>query len=277
MADPRKDARADIVAMYAAHPISAAHILRRIGPGPHKPEALWPHDQDHYGGLRSNERIADAARMAPGAKVADFCAGLGGPARWYAHVRGVDVTGVDLTPDRVAGAAKLTEAVGLSGRVRVLEGSVTAAPLPDASMDAVVSQEALLHVPDQPAAIREAFRVLKPGGRLAVSTLTAPRRLSPEDAELMRRGLCFNALPSAEALRQSCAAAGFTDIEIADLTAEWADVLRERLRMYQALRDEAAADHDPQGDPWFHRAYPRFVELISEGALGGALASATKP
>ena len=265
-----------IIAMYRGHPISAAHILKKIGPGPHAPEDLWPHDQDHYGGLDANAEIADRAGMAPGMKVADFCAGLGGPARWYAHVHGVDVTGVDLTPDRVAGAAALTSAVGLQDRVRVIEGSVTAAPLGDGVMDVVVSQEAFLHIPDYPAAVAEAFRVLKPGGRAVISTLTAPRPLTAEDAELMRRGVGFMALPTTEKWVATFRAAGFARVETEDLTERWAEVLRERLRMYMALREETEAAGDPTGDDWFHRAYPRFVELISAGKLGGILIVATK-
>ena len=266
-----------VAAMYRGHPISAAHILQQIGPGSHAPEDLWPHDQDHFGGLDANAEIADRAGMEPGRKVADFCAGLGGPARWYAHIRGVDVTGVDLTPERVAGAAALTEAVGLTDRVRVLEGSVTAAPLGDGTMDAVVSQEAFLHIPDYPAAIGEAFRVLRSGGRAVISTLSAPAPLGREDDELMRRGLCFLATPSAAEWDAAFRGAGFDTVVLKDLTRRWGEILRERLRMYTALRDETAQAGTPTGDAWFHRAYPRFVELISSGGLGGVLITATKP
>ena len=265
-----------IIAMYRGHPISAAHILKKIGPGPHVPEDLWAHDQDHYGGLQANAEIAERAGLAPGLAVADFCAGLGGPARWYAHVHGVDVTGVDLTPDRVTGAAELTAAVGLQDRVRVIEGSVTDAPLDDGVMDAVVSQEAFLHIPDYPAAAAEAFRVLKPGGRAVISTLSAPGSLGDEDAELLRRGVGFMALPTVGEWVATFRAAGFAQVETEDLTDRWAEVLRERLRMYTALREETLAAGSPTGDEWFHRAYPRFVELISSGGLGGVLIVAAK-
>jgi ubiquinone/menaquinone biosynthesis C-methylase UbiE len=83
-----------------------------------------------------------------------------------------------LTPARVAGAAELTKLVGLQDRVRVLEGNVMDVPLPDAGMDAVVSQEAFLHVPDKGRALAEAFRILKPGGRLASPTGHRRRRSS---------------------------------------------------------------------------------------------------
>ncbi|MEM7191188.1 MAG: methyltransferase domain-containing protein [Pseudomonadota bacterium] len=266
-----------IQAMYQGHPISAAHILQKIGPGPHAPEDLWPHDQDHYGGLEANARIADRAGLAPGMRVADFCAGLGGPARWYAHVHDVDVTGVDLTPERVEGAAELTRAAGLSDRVRVLNGSITDAPLPDGTYDAVVSQEAFLHIADYPLAVAEAYRVLKPGGRAVVTSLTAPIPLPDEDALLLRRGIGLFVAPSSERWAEVFSGAGFGTIETEDLSAEWAEVLRERLAMYMALREETEAAGTPTGDTWFHRAYPRFVELITAGGLGGILIKGTRP
>ena len=270
------DAGADLVAMYSRHPISARHILSKIGPGPHAPDALWPHDQDHYGGLAANERLAAAVGMAPGMRIADFCAGLGGPARWYAHVKGVDVTGVDLSPDRVAGAAALNEAVGLSDRVRVLEGSIAAAPLDDDAFDAVVSQEAFMHVPDKTAALAEAFRALRSGGRLALTDITVPSPLSAADESLLRRGLMFHSCVSSTDYVAAFGDAGFDDVRLTDLSAEWADILKDRLRMYIALRRETAAAGAPQGDEWFHRAYPRFVELVAAGGIGGAMVSGRK-
>jgi SAM-dependent methyltransferase len=128
-----------------------------------RPDDLFAHDQDHYGGLSANDALAQAARIGVGSKVVDLCAGLGGPARYLAHRHGADVTGIELTPARVAGAAELSRRVGLDGQVRVLEGNVMDLPLADASFDAVVSQEALLHVPDIARLCRGASRA--PTGR----------------------------------------------------------------------------------------------------------------
>lgn len=54
--------------------------------------------------------------------------------------------------------------------MRIIEGNVMDLPLPDASYDAVVSQESLVHLPDQQRAFSEAHRVLRPGGRMASPT-----------------------------------------------------------------------------------------------------------
>ena len=53
--------------------------------------------------------------MKSGDRVLDVCAGLCGPARWYATERGVEVTGVDISPNRVDGAKELNALVGLAG------------------------------------------------------------------------------------------------------------------------------------------------------------------
>src|SRR5262245_4704448 len=143
------------VDFYARHPISAEIILAKLKEARGnldsvRPEELFAHDQDHYGGLAVNDILAERAEIKAGSRVADFCAGLGGPARYLAHKYGADVTGIELTPARVAGAQQLTRLVGLQDKVRVLEGDVMQVPLPDggldAGMDAVISQEAFLHV-----------------------------------------------------------------------------------------------------------------------------------
>src|SRR6267154_687252 len=124
---------------YTRHPISAAIILAKLRQARGdlvcvQPEDLFAHDQDHYGGLAAVDALAAAARIGRGAQVADFCAGLGGPARYLAHRYGADVTGIELTPARVHGAQELTRLVRLSDRVRVLQGDVMAVPLADAGM-----------------------------------------------------------------------------------------------------------------------------------------------
>jgi sarcosine/dimethylglycine N-methyltransferase len=139
---------------YSRHPITAEIILAKLRAARGnldglRPEDLYPHDQDHYGGLEANDVLATATGIHEGARVADFCAGLGGPARYFARRYGALVTGVELTPARVRGANELTRLVSLHEKVQIVEGNVMAAPIPDESVDVVISQEALLHTPDR--------------------------------------------------------------------------------------------------------------------------------
>jgi sarcosine/dimethylglycine N-methyltransferase len=270
------------VFFYSQHPISLAIVLARLKAARGdlngvRPEELWAHDQDHFGGLAANDTLAARARMAPGARVADFCAGLGGPARYFAHVFGADVTGVELTPARVAGAAELTRLVGLQDRVRVLHGDVTAAPLADGSVDAVISQEALLHVPDKGRALAEAFRVLRPGGRVAFTDWIVHAPLAAPDAALLWEGMAAQTLQSPSGYRGLLERAGFRAIELEDLTIEWGPILQQRLKMYQAMRQEAEAAGTPAGHDAFHRSYIRFVDLVCGRRIGGVRATAEKP
>jgi len=266
---------------YTRHPISAAIILAKLKTARGdlagvRPDELFAHDQDHYGGLAANDALAAAARIGAGSRVADFCAGLGGPARYLAHRYGADVTGIELTPARVAGAAELTNLVGLQDKVRVIEGNVMDVRLPDACMDAVVSQEALLHVPEKGRALAEAFRVLKAGGRLVFTDWTPHRPLSDADADLMWRGMAARTLQSVAGYRALLEGPGFRVVAVDDLTAEWGVILAERLAMYRRLREEAERAGTPAGHDAFHESYVRFVALVQTGELGGARFTAEK-
>src|SRR6476619_7960573 len=99
-----------------------------------RPEELFPHDQDHYGGLAATDELARGAQVSNGSRVAEFCAGLGGTVRYLAHKYGADVTGIELTPARVAGAQDLTRRVGLHGTARIVEGNVMDVQFRDASI-----------------------------------------------------------------------------------------------------------------------------------------------
>lgn len=269
------------VDFYSRHPISAPLILAKLQAARGhldalRPDELFAHDQDHYGGLAANDAIAARARIGRDTRVADFCAGLGGPARYFAHRYGAIVTGIELTPARVAGAAELTRRVGLQDKVRIVEGTVHAVPLPDGSQDAVVSQEAFLHVPDLPRVFAEAFRVLRPGGRFVYTNWAPPAPLSPADARLMWDGMAVQPLHSADAQAAMLRAAGFTVESIEDLRAEWAVLLAERLEMYRRMRSEAEHAGTPAGHDAFYRSYVRLVELMQSGGLGGARFTAGK-
>jgi cyclopropane fatty-acyl-phospholipid synthase-like methyltransferase len=266
---------------YNRHPISCEIILAKLRASRGhldglRPEDLFPHDQDHYGGLKATDELARGAQIGDGLRVADFCAGLGGTVRYLAHKYGADVTGIELTPARVAGAQELTRRVGLEETARIIEGNVMDVPLPDASVDAVVSQEAFCHVPDVKRAVAEAFRILMIDGRLAFTDWVANQPLSAADAQLMWDGMAIQPLRSIPDYCSLVESAGFSVISARDLTEEWRPILKERLAMYQRLREEARQAGTPMGHDAFHESYIRFVELIQERKMGGVRIVAAK-
>lgn len=259
---------------YERHPISCEIILAKLESSRGhlddlEPEELFAHDQDHYGGLAANDALAARAHIGKDTRVVDFCAGLGGPARYLAHRYGAEVTGIELTPARVKGAQELTRRVGLQDRVRIIEGNVMQVQLTDASVDVVVSQEALLHVPDKKRALAEAFRILKVGGRIAFTDWVAHRPLSAPDKELMWQGMAVTELHTLPAYADLVRDAGFVVASVEDLTAEWGAILTRRLAMYRALRKETLAAGTPAGHDAFYESYVRFVDLVNAAQLGG--------
>lgn len=276
------DETAQAIYFYDRHPMSGEIIKAKLRAARGhlddvKPDELWPHDQDHYGGIAATDALAQAASIGPGTAVADFCAGLGGTVRYLAHRYGADITGIELTPSRVAAAQELIELVGLQDRARVLQGNVMDAPLANGSMDVVVSQEAFCHVPGRAKALAEAFRALRKGGRLAMTDWIANTPLSASDAKLMWDGMAIQPLESLSSYGAIASEAGFQVLSATDLTDEWGPILQQRLAMYQRLREEARQAGTPMGHDAFHESYIRFVDLILRRELGGIRLIAVKP
>jgi len=275
------DAKTQIVYFYDRHPISSDIILAKLRASRGhlegvRPDELFPYDQDHYGGLAATDELARGAQIGKGSQVADFCAGLGGTVRYLTYKYGADVTGIELTPSRVAGAQHLTKLAGLQEKARVVEGNVMSVPLDDAAMDAVVSQEAFCHVPDPAKALSEAFRILRKNGKLAFTDWIANEPLSAEDAQLMWDGMAIQPLRSIPDYRRLVEGAGFEINSATDLTDKWGPILKERLAMYQRLREEARRAGTPMGHDAFHKSYIRFVELIQQRKMGGVRIVASK-
>lgn len=278
---PQENQKAHVLAFYSRHPISREQILARLSAqrgnvDALEPEDLFQHDQDHYGGLEAVDALAERAMIGPGSLVADFCAGLGGPARYLAHKYGAVVTCIELNPDRAPGAWDLTRRVGLAGQVRVVRGDVMRVPLAMNSMDAVISQEALLHVPDKRAVLAEAYRILEPGGRLAFTDWAEHRPLDAADYESMWQGIAAQSIQGFDSYRTLLQRAGFRDIQVEDLTGEWGEILAQRFAMYRKLREETLRAGTPSGNDAFYQAYARLVALVQAGSLGGGRFVAVK-
>ena len=265
---------------YSRHPISEGQImdaLRRQGKDLRRllPEDLYSFDQDHYGGLEAVLALARRAGIDGASRVLDVCAGLAGPARFIARRWGARVTGVDLNPDRAAGARRLSDAVGLGGLVRIVRGDAQSLPFAPAAFTAVVSQEGLLHVPDKDRALAECRRVLLPGGRIAFTDWIATPRLGDGQRRRLEEWMAAVTLQSIDAYRRLLRRAGFAVIDAEDLSAEWIGILRRRHEMFRGLKADTMARLGQARYDEYEQLYGFFVGLVEAGRLGGARFSAT--
>jgi ubiquinone/menaquinone biosynthesis C-methylase UbiE len=88
--------------------------------------------------------------------------------------------GIDMTPAMVDAATKAARQAGLDGVIEVHQGFFEALPLPDASVDVVISNGVLNLAPDKRAVLQEIHRVLKPGGSLYLADVVVQRELTEE-------------------------------------------------------------------------------------------------
>lgn len=138
---------------------------------------LAPLDELHALGRRGSVALAGLAGVAPGERVLDVGAGLGGPARLLAARYGATVTACDLSPELCDAAAWLNAATGLADRVHVVRADALALPFADGAFDVVWTQHVQMNVADKARFAGELGRVLRPGGRLAfLDVLAGPRQ-----------------------------------------------------------------------------------------------------
>jgi tocopherol O-methyltransferase len=119
--------------------------------------------------LRMNEIMMEVARIGPGDLVLDAGCGVGGSSIFIASRIGCRVTGITLSERQVAQAKKNAERKGLDDRVEFRKMDFGATGFEDASFDVVWGCESICYADDKEQFIREAYRILKPGGRLVIA------------------------------------------------------------------------------------------------------------
>jgi SAM-dependent methyltransferase len=156
------------------------------------------------------------AALRPGETVLDLGSGAGFDCFLAAKRVGSTgrVIGVDMTPEMVTKArdnARRVDALNVDFRL----GEIEHLPVLDASVDVILSNCVINLSPDKAQVFREAFRVLKPGGRLAISDVIATQAMPAELAKSLEAYTgCVSGAAGEEALRALLVEAGFEDVRI---------------------------------------------------------------
>jgi SAM-dependent methyltransferase len=156
------------------------------------------------------------ASLKPGETVLDL--GSGGGFDCFLASKAVgstgSVIGVDMTADMIALSRKNAERAKI-GNVDFRLGEIEHLPVADATVDVIISNCVINLSPEKPKVFKEAFRVLKSGGRLAVSDMVASGDM-PEElrSDLASYSACIGGAPSVGELHAVLEGAGFRDIRI---------------------------------------------------------------
>jgi cyclopropane fatty-acyl-phospholipid synthase-like methyltransferase len=186
-------------------------------------------DLSHEAALVETVRqVADRLKLQPGESILDAGCGIGGPAVWLALNYKVRVDGLTIVPQQVASAASYAKSCNIPdpGRVRFFDLDYADTGFPPESYDAAFAIESVCYADDSADFFNEAYRLLKPGGRLLVlDAFRTKRNISPANEDLMRSWLSgwgAKDIDSVEEMRDKAKGAGFTGIHFEDLQKHFA-------------------------------------------------------
>ncbi|WP_432246920.1 methyltransferase domain-containing protein [Streptomyces sanyensis] len=241
--------------------------------------ALLLGDSYHPGGTTLTRRLADRLALAPGMRVLDVASGRGTTALLLADAYRVRADGIDYAPANTALAQGAAQAAGLADRAAFTTGDAEHLPYENAVFNAVVCECALCTFPDKPRAAAEFARVLKPGGRLGITDVTAdPDRLPPRLRGLTSRIACIaDARPLTE-YAELLAAAGLRTLLTENHDAalhHMIDQIEARLNLLRITAPDRLAETGVDLE-----AAPSVLDAartaVADGVLGYALLTAEK-
>jgi arsenite methyltransferase len=215
------------------------------------------------------------AHIRPGEVVVDLGSGGGLDVFLAAKQAGPEgrAIGIDMTPAMIE-RAKANAVSGGYTNVEFHLSTIDNIPLPDASVDCVISNCVLNLAPDKPAVFREIARVLKPGGRLAVSDIALKGELPKAIAQSMAAYVgCISGAIRIDEYRAGLLAAGFEHVETVDSGADlnaYAKVENQAGCCSPAMEGGSCCAPAPNTDPTLHA---ELTELLSKYDVNTAAAS----
>jgi ubiquinone/menaquinone biosynthesis C-methylase UbiE len=202
-------------------------LLEKIGRALHAmgrtPEDVDLHvlgavDEFHVGGRSATEKIVEHLRVSSSKRVLDIGCGLGGPARFICDATGCRVDGVDLTASYIEAGNRLSEWVSMEDAVTLTHGSALDLPYESQHFDAAYMIHVGMNIEDKYTLMKEAWRVLKPGGRFVIYDVMLPKPAAIDYPLPWAEQETSSFLQSSGEYVRTLAEAGFVRCEAEDLT-----------------------------------------------------------
>ncbi len=207
-----------------------------------KVDDLEPIDQLHVRGKDATRDLARMVNIRKGTNVLDVGGGIGGPARLLASEYNCHVTVLDLVPEFCETGKSLTSRIGLSDRVSFHQGSALSMPFGNESFDVVWTQHSSMNIRDKEQMFREIYRVLKPGGKLALHDILAGPEEPVHFPVFWARNPEISYLTRPEPLRDMLTRIGFKETKWIDTTNKARSWIEERIKMIGSSKNPLTMD-----------------------------------
>jgi tocopherol O-methyltransferase len=193
---------------------------------------------------------------------------------------------VTLSASQAARATEKAAEAGLADPTRFQQLDGLSTGFPDESFDAVWAVESLMHIPDRPAFFAEMFRLLRPGGTLAIATWSQrDGELSAEDEKVVKLVLKHQVMPSFSSLEdhvRMARAAGYSEVAFADWSTQVANSWDPEFAMIDRFENGKGAMRDLARERGvdvlgFFYAGPLMLKGFETGAITYGAVRATKP
>jgi ubiquinone/menaquinone biosynthesis C-methylase UbiE len=238
----------------------------------------------HRGGLQATRELIEMCEPEADMRVLEVGCGSGYTACTIAREQGVSVVATDLEPHLIARCRQRARSTKVEARVAPALADARRLPFVDGAFDGVICESILAFLPDKAAPLAEFYRVLKPGGFLALNevtfTETPPADFLAAIREAAPRVPGFLAIPvDPDEHRRLIAAAGFTSVRVETGDVPTRQQMLEQLQVdgFRALKPLFASIFDREMRNAVYRQEMGDAQRIFEAHTGYGLYFGRKP